>query len=93
MLSYFFLKQKYVNYIKNNFYLDYGLKFLTKVFVYNVSIQLAFFFAEKYLIEYYTRFMFNYFSISTNKLALRLNSKVMFFYMVIFAANVLILLI
>lgn len=93
MLSYFFLKQRGVNYIKNNFYFDYGLKLATKVMVYNVLIQLAFFFAEKYIIEYYTRFSFNYSAILLNKAALQLNHRYMFFYVILFSVNVLAVLI
>jgi hypothetical protein len=93
MLSYYFLKQAGINYIKNNFYLDYALKLLTKVFVYNVLVQLAFFFAEKYIIEYYTRYSFNYSAILFNKAALSLNHKYMFFYVILFALNIIAVLI
>lgn len=87
MLSYFFLKQRGVNYIKNNFYYDYGLKLAARAFVYNVLVQLAFFFAEKYIIEYYTRYSFNYSAVLLNKAALSLNHRYMFFYLVLFCAN------
>ena len=92
MLSYFFLKQRYVNYIKNNFYFDYFTKMLAKAIVYNVFIQLSFFFAEKYLIEYYTRYSFNYSAISFNKISLALNYRYTFIYVISVALNVLILL-
>lgn len=88
MLSYFFLKQRGVNFIKNNFYYDYGLKLAARAFVYNILIQLAFFFAEKYIIEYYTRYSFNYSAVLLNKVALSLNHRHMFFYLILFGANV-----
>lgn len=88
MLSYFFLKQRGVNYIKNSFYFDYGLKLASRVLVYNVLVQLAFFFAEKYIIEYYTRFSFNYSAVLLNKAALSLNHRYMVFYVIIFSVNV-----
>lgn len=90
MLSYFFIKQKFNNYIKNNFYLDYGLKFIAKIFVYNVYVQLSFFFAEKFIIEYYTRFMFNYFAVSTNSISLKLGAGSMFSYLILLTANIII---
>lgn len=88
MLCYFFLKQRGVNYIKNNFYFDYGLKLAARSFTYNFLIQLAFFFAEKYIIEYYTRFCFNYTAVFLNKAALTLNHRYMFFYVILFSVNV-----
>jgi hypothetical protein len=88
MLGYYFLKQSGTNYIKNNFYFDYGLKLATKTAVYNVLIQLAFFFAEKYIIEYYTRYSFNYSAVMFNKSALSLNHKYMFFYVILFSLNI-----
>lgn len=90
MLSYFFIKQKFSNYVKNNFYLDYGLKFIAKVFVYNVYIQLSFFFAEKFIVEYYTRFMFNYFAVSVNPIVLKLGAGSMFSYLILLTANIII---
>jgi hypothetical protein len=89
MLSYYFLKQRGTNYIKNNFYFDYGLKLTARVLVYGVLVQLAFFFAEKYIIEYYTRFSFNYSAVLLNKAALSLNHRYMFFYVILFSTNVL----
>lgn len=75
MLNYFFLKQRWVNYIKNNLYFDYGLKFFIKACVYNLLIQTAYFFAEKYIIEYNTRFIFNYFSYAFYRIAFDLNNN------------------
>ena len=62
MLNYLILKQSGINYFKNGFYLDYKLRYFSKTIVYKVLINLAFFFAEKYLIEFNTKFIFNYFS-------------------------------
>ena len=75
MLAYFFIKQRWANYFKNSFYLDYGLKFWLKSVVYSFLIQTAYFFAEKYVIEYYTRFVFNYLSYSTYKIAFSLSNN------------------
>lgn len=91
MLGYIFLKQKYVNYIKNNFFLDYRLKFLTITITYNMLINLAFFFAEKYIIEYYTRYVFNYTSIFYNKIALKLNQRDIIYYMLFSSINILLI--
>lgn len=75
MLCYFFLKQRWLNYIKNSFYFDYGLKFWLKSVVYTFLIQTAYYFAEKYLIEYYTRYIFNYFSYSLYTLSFKLTNN------------------
>lgn len=88
MLDYFFLKQRYTNFIKNNFYFDYYVKFLTKVFVYNVFIQLSFFFAEKFIIEYFTRYSFNYTAIALNKLSLSLSHRYLIFYVMAVTVNI-----
>lgn len=88
MLGYFFLKQRYINFIKNNFYLDYGLKFLAKVVTYNLLIQTAFFFAEKFMIEYFTRYSFNYSAIALNKLSLSLSHRHMILYLLATASNI-----
>lgn len=93
MLSYFFLKQKYNNYIKNNFFLDYVTKIIARVIVYNVLIQLAYFFAEKFMIEYYTRYIFNYSGIAINRASIALNSRFMVFYLIALAFNVIVLLV
>lgn len=91
MLSYFFIKAKSTNYIKNNFFMDYGYKFLIKSFTYNVYIQMSFFFAEKFMIEYFTRYIFNYSALSFNKLALLLGKKYIFAYIILFAINIVVL--
>lgn len=92
MLNYFFLKQRWTNYIKNNFYFDYGLKFSLKSTVYNLLIHTAYFFAEKYLIEYSTRYIFNYFSYTFYKLALRLDNNKLLVYTTLIAINLALLL-
>ena len=43
--------------------------------VYTFLIQTAYFFAEKYVIEYYTRYVFNYFSYSVYTLAFKLTNN------------------
>lgn len=88
MLDYFFLKLRWVNYIKNNFYFDFGLKFVVISFVYNIYINLAYFFAEKYIIEYNTRYAFNYTALLFYKSAFRLDSKKLFFYTAVFFLNI-----
>lgn len=55
--------------------MDYGLKFALKAAVYSFLINTAYFFAEKYLIEYNTRYVFNYFSYAFYTLALKLTSN------------------
>jgi hypothetical protein len=60
MLNNFFLKSKFINFFKNNFYLDYLIKLIFKKFLYNTYIYLGFFFAEKFIIEYNTKYIYNY---------------------------------
>lgn len=60
MLNNFFLKIKYINFFKNNLYFDYVLKFFFKKLIYNIFIYLGFFFAEKFLIEYNTKYLYIY---------------------------------
>ena len=88
MLSFFFLKQRYTNYVKNNFFLDYGLKYLAKIFVYNVHIQLAYFFAEKFMIEYFTRYAFNYTGLAASRSIFNLSHSFMGYYLTLAAINV-----
>lgn len=88
MLGYFFLKQRYVNFIKNNFYFDYGLKFLARATVYNLLIQTAFFFAEKFIIEYFTRYSFNYSATMLNKASLSLSHRYMIVYLLAATGNI-----
>lgn len=66
--------------MKNNFYFDYGLKFVLRSAVYNFLIHTAYFFAEKYMIEYPTRYVFNYFSARFYTIAFSLhNNKLLVF--------------
>ena len=58
MLNFWLLKQLTINYLKNNWFFDYILKMYIKLTVYNILIYLGFFFAEKYLIEYNTKYVF-----------------------------------
>ena len=93
MLNFFFLKLTYINYIKNNFYLDYGLKFIISSFVYQIYINLSYFFSEKYIIEYGTRYVFNYISLMFYKNAHMLNNTKLTSYSLLFTLNILLLLI
>lgn len=93
VLNYFFLKQRWVNYVKNSLYFDYGLKFALKSGVYALLIQLAYFFAEKYIIEYNTRYLFNYFSYAFYKTALRLDNNRLLIFATLGILNIAVLLI
>lgn len=93
MLNYALLKQRSLNFIKSNFYFDYGIKQLSRAFLHNFLIQLAFFFAEKFVIEYYSRFSFNYSAITFNKISISLKRGNMFIYIVLLGINTLLLLI
>lgn len=55
MLYNFFLLNSFVKFCQSGFYIDFFLKKLTEVFVRNLFIYTAQFFAEKYLIEYFTK--------------------------------------
>lgn len=90
MLSYFFIKQRWLNYVKNSFYLDYGLKFFLKSTVYTFLIHTAYFFAEKYMIEYSTRYVFNYFNYRFYTLAFELTHSKLAVFTVLAAANLLV---
>ena len=37
MLGYFFIKQRFINFFKNNFYFDYGIKFISKKIIYDIK--------------------------------------------------------
>lgn len=50
----------FINFFKNGWFGDFFLKYITKMFVYNIYIYLAYFFAEKYIIEFNTKYIFNY---------------------------------
>lgn len=93
MLNFFFLKLVYINYIKNNFYLDYALKFIISTFVYQVYVNIAYFFAEKYIIEYSTKYVFNYTSLMFYKSAHTLNNAKLASYLLLFTLNTLLVLI
>lgn len=93
MLNFFFLKLIYSNYFKNNFYLDYALKFIISTFVYQVYINIAYFFAEKYIIEYSTRYIFNYGSLMFYKSAYTLNNAMLASYLLLFTLNILLILV
>ena len=90
MLGYFFIKQRFINYFKNNFYFDYGIKFISKKIIYNINIKLSFFFAEKYIIEYYTKYVFNYSALIINKNFFKINNNI-YTYLLFILINTLIL--
>lgn len=60
LLGFFFLKNKFQNFIKNNGLIDFLLKQCSKLYIYSVLISLSFFFAEKYMIEFTTRYLYNW---------------------------------
>lgn len=60
LLVFFFLKNKFQNFIKNGGLVDFLLKRCSKLHTYNVLIGLSFFFAEKYMIEFTTRYLYNW---------------------------------
>ena len=51
---------KFINFIKNNFFNDYLLKLISLKYMYNIYIYLGYFFAEKYIIEVNTRYIFQW---------------------------------
>lgn len=60
LLGFFFLKNKFQNFIKNGGLVDFLLKYFSKLYIYNALINLSFFFAEKYMIEFTTRYLYNW---------------------------------
>ena len=87
-MSFFFLKIRGVNFFKNGMYLDHFLKILIKNFVYNFFIYTAYFFAEKYLIEFNTRYLFNYTVALFNNVTLFFSSDRIHFYIILALLNV-----
>lgn len=93
MLNFIFLKKKIINFFKNGFFLDYGLKIIIKNYIYNFYIKLSYFFAEKYLIEYNTKLIFNFFTsyyLQIDKYFFKHKNVV---FMVLFILNLILLLI
>ncbi len=64
MLNFFFLKKKTKNFILNNGLFDYFFKKISFFFVNIFFINLAYFFAEKYTIDFLTKKLFNIFIIN-----------------------------
>lgn len=93
VLNFFFLKKKTINFIKNGFFLDYGLKKFIKKFIYAVYVKLAYFFAEKYLIEYNTKLIFNFFSYKFFTFDSYFSTHKNVIFMVLFLINTLLILI
>ena len=93
MLNFIFLKNKFQNFIKNNGMFDFFLKALSKLYVYNVLIYLAFFFAEKYLIEFNTRYIFNWLLLKSFNLIKYLNWSNIYIYLYMFCFNIILFII
>jgi hypothetical protein len=55
MLKFYIFKFRFFRYIQSGLYLDFFFKKLAEVFVRNVFIYTAQFFAEKYIIEFLTK--------------------------------------
>lgn len=91
MLNFTILKIKFQNFIKNNGLVDFFFKNFSKLFVYNFSIYLAFFFAEKYLIEFTTRYIYNWLLLTSLKLVKVLNWVNMYVYLFLGIFNILVL--
>lgn len=83
-----FLKMKYVNFFKNGCYLDFSLKLVLKKFVYNIFIFLGFFFAEKYMIEWNTKYMYVYLIYNFSNFFKNLTNHNMYLYLIFFTINI-----
>lgn len=90
MLSFFFLKIRNINFLKTGLYLDYCLRVLSKIFTYNLFIYTAYFFAEKYLIEFNTRYVFNYTVTLFNQTTLKFSQNRSYVYLILFLINILV---
>jgi len=55
MLYNFFISFKFHRFCQSGFYIDFFLKKISEVFIRNIFIYLAQFFAEKYMIEFLTK--------------------------------------
>ena len=93
MLNFYFLKKSFINFIKNNLYLDFFLKKILKKFIYNVFIYLGFFFAEKYLIEWNTKYLYIYTIYSFLNFFKKINLTNLNNFIFIFLFNIIVILI
>ncbi len=67
MLSNFFWKFKFLRFCQSGWYVDFFLKKFSEVFLRNIFIYLAQFFAEKYMIEVLTKKIITFSVIFFNK--------------------------
>jgi hypothetical protein len=88
MLNYGFLKIYVINFLKNGYYWDYLLRSASRKIIYRYLISLAFFFAEKYLIEYNTKFIFNYITYILTKNIIKMHSRRLSFLVILAFLNI-----
>lgn len=88
MLNFIFLKKKSQNFIKNNGLVDFFLKRVSFMYVYNVYIHLAFFFSEKYLIEFTTKYVFNWIVLNSFTVVKKLQWSNLYVYLYLICLNI-----
>lgn len=93
MLNNFFIKLKFINFFKNNFFYDYFIKIIVKKNIYNLFIYLGFFFAEKFLIEYNTKYIFIYLTYTFLNFFKKLNFNTMYINIFVILLNIILLII
>lgn len=67
MLGSYFFSFNFSKFCKSGFYIDFFLKKLSEVFVRNVFIYSAQFFGEKYIVEIFSKKIFNIIIFTFNK--------------------------
>jgi hypothetical protein len=77
----------FVFFFKNNFYLDFFLKKLVNKFINTIFISTFFFFAEKYIIEFNSRYVFNYFFFNWIKIFKNVNTNHMYILILLIPLN------
>ncbi len=68
MLNCYFLVKRIKTFFKNNLYVDYFFKKIASIFLKNFLVLGASYFSEKFMIEHYTKKIFNNYLFYTNKL-------------------------
>jgi len=83
LLNCFFLKVNLFNFFQSGFYLDFIIKKFAEMFARNVFVYLGIFFCEKFVIEFFTKKVFDNFLI----LSKFRFSSVFFFWIFFFSSN------
>lgn len=94
LLNLYILSQKFTKFCQSGFYLDFFIKKIAEVVVRNLYIYAAQFLGEKYIIEIFTKKIFNYVIFFINSIVgvTQLSFTSFFFFIFIFVYSSVILL-